>query len=82
MAGVHKSSWSVPVQIECRTAAQPATPMEIGLELTDPQQNEARRRGTLDFGGNERSGLNLSVSNVRSAGTLIRVGWPQTLGGI
>jgi hypothetical protein len=71
MASVHKSNRPAPVQIECRTAARPAKPMEIGLELTDPQQNEARRRGTLVLSGNERPGMNLSVSNVRSAGTFL-----------
>lgn len=42
-----------------------------GLELTDPQQNETTRRGTVALGGNERPGLSLSVSNVRSAGTFL-----------
>ena len=71
MASVHKSNRSVPVQIECRTAARPAEPTKVGLELTDLQQNEATRRGTVVLSGNERPGLNLSVSNDRSAGTLL-----------
>jgi hypothetical protein len=45
--------------------------MNVGLELTDPQQNEATCRGTCHLGGNERSGLNLSVSKDRSAGTFL-----------